>query len=257
MSSPSPHTRRTASSVAPPAKTANRRASARSGSPSRSQLQSTTARSVRWRGSAVRGAGGEQPEPVVEAAADLLGPERPQAGRGQLDRERLPVEPPADLHDRRSARRRSPRSPAATAAPRSANRRAAVVVGPSGVDGVQHLAGHAERLAARGEHPQAGGALAAGSARGAAAPSTTCSQLSSTSSRSRPASASSIRVPVPVPSGARATISGLPTAASTAAGSWSALPSGASSTIATSPAPCAADLAGQPGLARRRPARSA
>ena len=49
-----PHTRAAASRVAPPAKTVSRRASVRSSSRRRSQLHSTTARSVRCRGAFVR-----------------------------------------------------------------------------------------------------------------------------------------------------------------------------------------------------------
>jgi hypothetical protein len=98
--------------------------------------------------------GGEQAEPVVEAVGDLLGREGAQAGGGQLDGERLAVEAAADLGD---------------GGPGGGVEREA---GPHGggpvdeeldgvgfgerVDGVQHLARHPQRLAAGGEHPQAG-----------------------------------------------------------------------------------------------------
>ena len=44
---------------------------------------------------------GEEPEPFVETAGDLRGRHRPNARRGELDRQRDPVEVPADLHHRR------------------------------------------------------------------------------------------------------------------------------------------------------------
>ncbi|MEU0572318.1 hypothetical protein ABZ297_43905 [Nonomuraea sp. NPDC005983] len=49
-----PQTRAIASALAPPEKTVSPRSRVRSGSESRFQLQSMTARSVRWRGSDVR-----------------------------------------------------------------------------------------------------------------------------------------------------------------------------------------------------------
>ena len=47
----------------------------------------------------VAGAGGEELERVVEPVAEPFRPEEPDASRGELDRERKPVEPPADLGD--------------------------------------------------------------------------------------------------------------------------------------------------------------
>ena len=44
--------------------------------------------------------GGQQVEPVVEALPDLLGRQRPQPYRRQLDGQRQPVQPPADPGDR-------------------------------------------------------------------------------------------------------------------------------------------------------------
>ncbi len=43
----------------------------------------------------------EQPEPVVEAGGDALDPERGGARRGELDRERDPIEAPANGGRRR------------------------------------------------------------------------------------------------------------------------------------------------------------
>ncbi|MEV7802954.1 hypothetical protein AB0O28_08415 [Microbispora sp. NPDC088329] len=54
VSRSAPHTRRTASVVAPPANTDNRRNATRSSGDSRPQLQSITARNVRCRDPAVR-----------------------------------------------------------------------------------------------------------------------------------------------------------------------------------------------------------
>ena len=76
---------------------------------------------ARQRGSRPRG---EQPEPVVEPTTDLLGRERAQPGGGQLDRQGLPVEAPADLGDG-GPEAAVTVNPGTTAAPRSANRRTA------------------------------------------------------------------------------------------------------------------------------------
>ena len=46
-------------------------------------------------------AAGEQPEPVTEPLRDVVRRHRRDPRRGELDRERDPVEPPADLRDRR------------------------------------------------------------------------------------------------------------------------------------------------------------
>ena len=45
-------------------------------------------------------AAGEQPEPIVERAGDLLGRQGLDPCRGELDREWNPVQSPADLDDR-------------------------------------------------------------------------------------------------------------------------------------------------------------
>ena len=88
--------------VAPAGNTDSRRARRRSGSLSRSQLQSTTARRVRWRPAAARLPAGEQAEAVVQAVGELLERHRAQPRRGELDRERQAVDAAADVrHDRR------------------------------------------------------------------------------------------------------------------------------------------------------------
>ena len=46
-------------------------------------------------------AGGQQPEPVIQPRRQLLHRQRPQPGRRQLDRQRHPVQPPADPRHQR------------------------------------------------------------------------------------------------------------------------------------------------------------
>ena len=137
-------------------------------------------------------AAGEQPEPVVEAGRDLLERQGPQPGGGQLDRQRHPVEPAADLTTAARCRRR-PRSRAArrppgrrtAAPPGSSARPAAAPAAGRASGGTGHSASpgipSGSRLVAstrsRGQRPS--------SRRPArATASTRCSQLSSTSSAS-------------------------------------------------------------------------
>ena len=82
-----------------PAKTDSRRSSTCSRSVSRSWLQSIAARSVRWRGGAVRSPVRQQPEPVGHPHPDLVDGERADPGGGQLDRQRDAVEGTADFRD--------------------------------------------------------------------------------------------------------------------------------------------------------------
>ena len=99
---------------------------------------------------------GEQAEGVVEAVRDLLGRQHAHARRGELDRERDAVEPPADLgHGRRVARRQRERR-------RRGLRPLDEQLHRLGARHRRHeprrLAAHAERLAARRQHrePRAG-----------------------------------------------------------------------------------------------------
>src|ERR1700678_1405659 len=94
LTEPPAQTAVAASSVAPPEKPEKRRHSACSASSSRSQLQSTTARSVWCLGSAA--AAGQQPEAVIEPGRDLLRIHRPDPRRGQFDGQRHPVQRQAD-----------------------------------------------------------------------------------------------------------------------------------------------------------------
>ena len=55
--------------------------------------------SVCWRGTRGPAAAGEQPEAVVEPRGDLVRRHRRHPRRGELDRERDPVEAAADLSD--------------------------------------------------------------------------------------------------------------------------------------------------------------
>ena len=99
-SSGSPLTCSAASRVAPPAKTVSRLASTRSSSSSRSQLHSTTARSVWCRGCAVRLPRDSSRKRSSSRAAISVDRQRAQPGRGQLDRQRQPVEGLADAQHR-------------------------------------------------------------------------------------------------------------------------------------------------------------
>ena len=96
------------------------------------------------------GAAGEQVT-AVEPLGDLGGAHRPGAGGGQLDAERQAVDPPADLGDRVLVG-----VEAGAGGPRPQHEQRAA----SGSGKRRHrphlLAVHAERLAARGEHDDAG-----------------------------------------------------------------------------------------------------
>ena len=154
----------------------------------------------------VGGAAGEQAEAVVEPAQHRLRRQQPHARRGELDGERQPVEPPAELGD----------GPGVAAVEREVGHQR-----PGAADEQRHrgVAGELARAAAGSRDRAARAAAAAGRARRAgaatsrlvastlspAAPAssratagpaaTTCSRLSSTSSsrrgRSHSASASS------------------------------------------------------------------
>ena len=89
-----------ASSVQPPANTLRRAKSVCSSGPRSSYDHSIVARSVRWRTSASRPPL-EQVETLSKAVEQLLGAEHRRPRRGELDREREVVEPPAQLLDRR------------------------------------------------------------------------------------------------------------------------------------------------------------
>ena len=182
--------------VTPPGKTATRSASAASASVSRSQLQSTTARSVWCRGSAVRLPPVSSRNRSSSRAATSVDRQRAQPGRGQLDGQRHAVEPAADLHHRadvvgvhREAGAHGGGPVGAAAAPpgRPAPRAGAASAAgrPSGGDRRQRLAGDRERLAAGGQDAQPRAAGQQLGRRCGAAASTRCSQLSSTSSARR------------------------------------------------------------------------
>ena len=89
--SASPATASAASRSNDAGNTASRRNTRRSGSPSRSWDHDTAACRVRWRSWAPRPAD-EQAEPLAQAPCDLRRGHRPHPRRGQLDRQRDPVE---------------------------------------------------------------------------------------------------------------------------------------------------------------------
>ena len=160
-STPSPAaTASAASSAKLPAKTARRRNSARSAV---GQQVVAPAQRGPERLLAVErrpAAGGQHGEAVAEPLGDLRGRERPHARRGELERERHPVQPEADLGHRarrspRSARSRARRRPRArrTAAPtRSAASSAGVTARPasgSASDGTRHVTSPGTRSGSR------------------------------------------------------------------------------------------------------------
>ena len=109
----------------------------------------------------------EQPEPIVEAAGDLVRRERAHAGRGELDREGNAVEATADLRDRHAVRGRDPerRRGSHCALGEQANGvELAELLNAGAVhrgqrqrwDRKQRLAGDPEALPAGGEHPDTG-----------------------------------------------------------------------------------------------------
>ena len=108
---------RAAASPNEPANTASRRSTTRSVSSSSAWLQSMDPASVCCRRCAPRGTAHEQREPVVQARLDLLRGERPQPRRGQLQRQRDPVQVRRDRADGRLARTRRARTRAARGAP--------------------------------------------------------------------------------------------------------------------------------------------
>ncbi len=93
-----------ASSVQPPAKTERRRRSRWSGSLSRSQLQSMSAWSVCWRGTDVRRPPVRRRNRSFRPWAMSCARQHVDPRRGELERERDAVEPPADLDHRLHAR---------------------------------------------------------------------------------------------------------------------------------------------------------
>ena len=90
-----------ASSVQPPRNTASRRNSTRSPAVSRSWLQSTVARRVCWRASAVRTPVVRTENRSLTRVGQLGGAEAGQPGRGELQSERDAVQAPADDGDGR------------------------------------------------------------------------------------------------------------------------------------------------------------
>ena len=92
---------------------------------------------------------GQEPQALVESGEQLRGRHRPGARRGELDGERNPVEPAADLlHSARRLPRRS-RDRRPWRARRTAPRR---VPGPSGPTVMSRSTAEPERLSRRGEH---------------------------------------------------------------------------------------------------------
>ena len=109
--------------VQPPANTASRANSARSGSESRSWLQSTAARSVWWRGERGPAAPGQQPEAVSRRAEQLLRRRAPARGpAASSSASGMPSSRRQISRHGRGVRGRSRRSPAWTAAARSTKR---------------------------------------------------------------------------------------------------------------------------------------
>ena len=157
-----------ASSVKPPANTASRRNSAARAS-SQEVVAPVDQRAqrllARQRGAV---AAGQQPEAIVQALGDLLDRQRAHARRGELDRERNAVEPPADVR-RLPARSASvTRSAGCAAVARSTNRRtAANRVSASGVNAPARA--RARRAAAADTSSRPRRAAARGSTRGSSA----------------------------------------------------------------------------------------
>jgi hypothetical protein len=95
----------------------------------------------------------EHRQPVVEALGDRAGGQRAQAARGELQRERQPVEPAADRRHRLLLPRRGP-----PAGPRRGGALLEQLAGGGRVErrnDDDRLAGHAERPPARDEHADA------------------------------------------------------------------------------------------------------
>ncbi len=100
---------------------------------------------------AVAGACRQQLERLVEAVAQSLRPEQPQAGGGELERKRQAVQPPADLPDRVSvigqAKARAHRL-------RARREERDGVVGRQRLQGIQRLVGDPQRRPARHHDPE-------------------------------------------------------------------------------------------------------
>ena len=97
-------TRVAASSVHPSANTDKASASSRSWSSRSPKLHSTVARRVRWRSGRSRGPVPRASRTCSSRSSSAVGGEHSGASRGELDRERKPVEAAADLRDRGSVR---------------------------------------------------------------------------------------------------------------------------------------------------------
>ena len=99
-------------------------------------------------GGRVAGAGAERAERGVQALGDLGGRQQPAAGGGQLDRQRQPVDAPADLRDRGgvAVARAQTRDRALARARRTARRRRRRPTSP----GPRALRARAARAAGRG-----------------------------------------------------------------------------------------------------------
>ncbi|WP_246510871.1 MFS transporter [Nonomuraea endophytica] len=92
---------------------------------------------------------GQQPEPVVQPARDLLDAHRAQPGRRRLQRERQPVQAPADVRDRFGAGREA-RPHAERPVGEQPRRR----LPPERAERAQRLAGDRQRLPAHGQHDE-------------------------------------------------------------------------------------------------------
>ena len=90
-------TRAAASTVQPSAKTDNASTNSSSTSSRSPKLHSTVARRVRWRSGRSTGPVPSASRTCSSRASSAAG-EQPRAGRGELDRQRQPVETSADLH---------------------------------------------------------------------------------------------------------------------------------------------------------------
>ena len=200
--SPDPHTASAASRSKPPANTDRRPAAPARRRSSSEYDQPTVARSVCCRASAVRLPPVSSRNRWSSRSARLAERQRPQPGRGQLDRQRQPVQPPADRHHQRAGlpRRTTGRRLAPGPAPRTArpHRRTPAAAGQR--HRVRAATATAPGRWSRRRCPAARGWWPADAPAGSAArcasavlaqPPIRCSQLSSTISTSCGASASS------------------------------------------------------------------
>ena len=156
---PGPQTASAASRVKPPAKTASRPNSARS-----SGLEEIVAPRDRVAQCLlplrqVARPAREQGQPEIQPVEQRLRREQLDPGRRQLDRQRQPVEPLADLRHRGLVRRRSSKpGETSTRVPEEPHRRRALQGAPEqgkAETGELPLAAEPERSPARGEHRQA------------------------------------------------------------------------------------------------------